>query len=74
MNIDGFYAGKRAFDLILEAIGEEDKTNVKEVQYNGLTIKLDPMSEASVIIGVGEPYAEIAKKMSEHFNKTDKHS
>ena len=67
INVDGFYAGKKAFNLILEAIGEDTNSDIKEIEYNGFTIKLNPASEDTTVMGVGWPYADIARKFELYF-------
>ncbi|AUR83217.1 hypothetical protein NVP1032O_37 [Vibrio phage 1.032.O._10N.261.54.F5] len=67
-NAEGFFAGTKAFNLIAAQIGVSDDHILREIEYNGFSIKLDTMLNESDVIGVGEPYASIAKKMQEHFN------
>tara|TARA_R110002020_G_scaffold445489_1_gene657405 strand:+ start:321 stop:533 length:213 start_codon:yes stop_codon:yes gene_type:complete len=66
-NVEGFFAGTKAFNLIAMATGDTSDPNLKEIVYNGFSIKLDTMLNESDVIGIGEPYATIAKKMQEHF-------
>lgn len=65
---EGFFAGKKAFDLIARHVCASDKKSPVEIVYNGFPINLDNMLSESAVIGIGEPYATIAKQMSEHFS------
>ncbi|QZI93261.1 hypothetical protein SIPHO075v1_p0038 [Vibrio phage PS65A.1] len=67
-NVEGFFAGTKAFNLIAAQVGAGDGHTLREIKYSGFSIKLDTMLNESDVIGVGEPYASIAKKMSELLN------
>lgn len=61
---DGFYAGNGAFNLIKNQIGANATKDMNVITYNGFKIFLDPMLENGSVIGIGEPYASIAKQMA----------
>ncbi len=63
----GFFAGNKAFNIIKSKIGALSNENPNEIIYNGFSIKLCELIEESSIIGVGEPYATMAKMMQEKF-------
>ena len=68
---NGFYAGKRAFSEIARASGVDLSGEIKimQISYKGYLIFLDNHLQDHTIIGIGDPYATIAKIISDSINK-----
>lgn len=64
----GFYAGRNAFKLLSEFAPSNTLVKPGLMIYNGFEINLDNHIGKSEVIGVGEPYASIAKEMEKEIN------